>query len=313
MLSFASLFAGKMLGDGYMNITHKRPRFAFIHTILDKDYADYCFHLFSQHLPFGSNCKSEASFYDKRTQKTYNRVYYQSRTDEILDYFYSIWYHNGRKVLPMQWVASHLDTKGLALWFQDDGSLKKGGNRIVLSTESFTLEERIFLQSLLLTKFNIVARIDNQNRLDISSRREVRKFQALVEPFVHPSMSRKSMTKAWKEWKFRWGKTRNNQVGVCRTSIYLPNELYHRIRGEGYSHLLNGLLNEWLDKQWFDSILEPEKRYNWIINHENIKRGPNLLTPRFRPDVKGKLNILSEATGFDCSELVTMALTEEQL
>ncbi|WP_313885410.1 hypothetical protein [Desulfallas sp. Bu1-1] len=67
----------------------------------------------------------------------------------MLDKLYPLWYQ-GRKVIPMEWVAANLEADGLAIWFQDDGNLKNNGSRIVLSTESFTSEEKIFLQLLLL-------------------------------------------------------------------------------------------------------------------------------------------------------------------
>jgi hypothetical protein len=65
-----------------------------------------------------------------------------------------------------------------------------------------------------------------------------------------------------------------------------------------------------LEKQWVKNLLDPCERYSWLIKYEGVPKGTYLLTPRFRPDVKRKLDILSMATGFERSELVIMALME---
>ncbi len=161
------------------------------------------------------------------------------------------------------------------------------------------------------SKFHVCANLDYQGRLDISSKREVRKFQALVEPLMHPSMVRKSTRNKWKEWKARWLQHQRLQDGTCRTSIYLPYDLYDALRGKGYSQFLNCLLSEWMDKQWAENVVEPSKRYRWLLKHDDIPKGYHLLTPRFRADVKARLDILSDATGLERSELVVLALRNQ--
>jgi len=296
-----------MLGDGYINRTHKASRFAFLHTLSDKAYAEFCFDLFSQYLPYGPSGIKTESYFDRRTQKTYHRVFCQSKTARILDKLYPLWYQ-GSKVVPMEWVEKNLDAAGLAIWYQDDGHLKNGDSRIILSTESFTAEEKAFLRCILYSKFRITAKVDSQGRLDITSRLEVRKFLALVEPLMHFSMSRKSIENKWKHWKVQWLQKGKLNRETCRTSIYLPYDLYETIKGEGYSDLLNRLLTEWLNKQWTLYCLDPGKRYSWLTNYQGVPKGTYLITPRFRLDVKEKLDILSMATGFEKSELVVIAL-----
>ncbi|WP_018084829.1 hypothetical protein [Desulfurispora thermophila] len=306
-MGFASLFAGKMLGDGYLNRTRRACRFAFLHSLSDKDYAQYCLDLFAKYLPFGSSEVKLESCFDSRSQKVYHRVFCQSRTSAVLDELYPLWYR-GRKVIPIEWVDENLDVDGLAIWYQDDGHLKEGGCRIILSADSFSEREKAFLCLLLLNKFNIKSSVDCQGRLDISSRLEVRKFQALVEPLVHPSMGRKTIVDKWQLWAVQWAECKVPDRGICRTSIYLPYELYEVMRGSGYSSLLNRLLGEWLEKQWAVICSDSAQRYRWLVEHTGVARGEYMITPRFWPDVKTKLDLLSLATGFERSELVTIAL-----
>ena len=309
-LRFYSLFAGKMLGDGYMNLTCGLPRFVFLHSSKDREYARHCFNLFSQYIEYGSGCCKESAIYDKRTKKYYRRIYYQSISDPILRDLYPLWYSNRRKKIPMEWVSENLEADGLALWYQDDGCLKSDLYRIILSAESFSDKELYFLKGLLQNKFGIKSQIDSQRRIDISTRREIRKFQALVEPYIHPSMKRKSMAHKWKEWILEWQQIKE-EAGVICTSIYLPERIYNKIRGQGYSFKLNKLLNNWLDTQWYEYIIQPTKRYKWILEHENIVKGKFLICPRFKPHIRKKLDILSVATGFEISELVVIAFCEK--
>lgn len=307
-MGFYSLFAGKMLGDGYMNLTRGAPRFVFLHASKDRDYAKHCFDLFSSYIKFGEKCSKESSVYDKRTNKYYGRVYYQSKTDSVLKHLYTLWYREKRKVIPMEWVSDNLEPDGLALWYQDDGCLKNKLYRTILSTENFEQGEIQFLKDLLRNKFRINSQIDIQGRIDISTRKEIRKFQALVEPHIHPSMDRKSMRTEWEKWTNKWQQIGKEHESIVRTSIYLPNELYNVMKGQGYSLRLNQLLDQWLEIQWTHHIIKPDKRYKWILDHENIQKGRFLITPRLKPHIKKKLDLMSIATGFEISELVIIAL-----
>ncbi len=311
-LRFYSLFAGKMLGDGYMNLTRGSPRFVFLHSSKDREYAKHCFNLFSQYIEYGPGCCKESAIYDKRTKKHYRRIYYQTITDPILRDLYYLWYSNKRKKIPKKWVLEYLEADGLALWYQDDGCLKSDLYRIILSTESFSDEEIYFLKNFLKKKFGVKCQIDSQRRIDISTRREIRKFQALVEPHIHPSMERKSMASEWSKWLSEWQEIKEESGVIC-TSIYLPERIYNMIRGQGYSYKLNRLLDNWLDTQWYKYIIYPAKSYKWILDHENIEKGSFLITPRFKPHIRKKLDIMSMATGFEISELVIIALFSQEI
>jgi len=155
ILSFESIFAGKMLGDGYITLNRQRARFSFIHALRDENYAKYCYELFLPYIPYGKNCTKIEHIVDKRSNNTYSRVYYQSKTAKLLDELYRIWYVNNRKIVPMEFIEKYFDVQGLAIWYQDDGSYKQESDRVILSTESFNLEEIRYLQDLLRERFRI--------------------------------------------------------------------------------------------------------------------------------------------------------------
>lgn len=309
VVSFLSLFSGKMLGDGYINQNPGRqPRFAFIHTSNDVGYARHCLRLFAPYIPFGKKALKTYTHLDPRTKKVYSRVYCQSLSSAIITVQLKHWYKE-RKIIPKELIAEHLDAAGLALWFQDDGSLKST-DRIILSVESFGPSEREFLQNLLNKKFQVASTIDKQDRIDISSRLEARKFQALVEPYLHPSMSRKSTASQWKHWQDLWQQNSLPLPGVSRTTIYVHQDVHNAVHGNGFSEKLNRILEQWLPHTWQLHILDPNCRYRWLTSLAKIPSGRCPLGPRLRPNIKNRLDIMAHATGLTRSELITLALIE---
>lgn len=90
-------------------------------------------------------------------------------------------------------VINDIDELGLAIWYQDDGSLVN--NRVRLYSETFTYEENILLKNMLLNRFNIDCEINkekncyyylqlNKENSDI--------FLKLVSKYMHPSMQYKT-------------------------------------------------------------------------------------------------------------------------
>jgi hypothetical protein len=106
---------------------------------------------------------------DSRIKKGYSESYIvQSRTDEVITDWYMQWYPNGKKVLPFDFIDQHLDERALAWWYQDDGHLKivnRTVSKIILSTDSFSSEENVWLIQLLFDKFNLRFVMDGQNRI----------------------------------------------------------------------------------------------------------------------------------------------------
>ena len=113
------------------------------------------------------------------------------------------------KVLPVE-LSSLLSPLALSIWAMDDGSAANEGFRI--STQSFSRENMLFLQKVLLEKyqFNTTLHISRRNPVVPVSKRyrdsdqqvrwilyfpkiEASKFYALISPYIHKSM----------EYKFR--------------------------------------------------------------------------------------------------------------
>jgi len=153
---------------------------------------------------------------DLRIKKGYSESYIvQSRTDEVISNLYKKWYPHEKKVLPFDYIEQHLDERSLAWWYQDDGHLKIVNgivNKVILSTDSFSIEENECLIRLLFDKFNLRFVIDGQNRILLYDQFQIIYFLHLVSPCLHESMNRKALP------------IQPIRPIAKRTTIYLPEK-----------------------------------------------------------------------------------------
>ncbi|OXS58505.1 hypothetical protein B1B00_14080 [Bacillus sp. DSM 27956] len=214
-----SMVCGKLLGDGcIVKQEGRKPRFQFLHSIKDKEWCYYCYSRLKDYFPLkGPHYKR---IEDDRVQAGYTESYYvQSRTHDHITSLRSIWYKNGKKVLPFEFLNKYLTPLALAWWYQDDGHLKKDSTKprkIILSTDSFTPAENNQLCQLLKSKYSLLFSIDKQNRILLYDQFQIQYFLFLVTAYLHPCMYRKTITSCDIYKQFSTPK---------RTTIYLPVNL----------------------------------------------------------------------------------------
>jgi hypothetical protein len=191
---FMDLMIGKLLGDGCITKQKgRKPRFQFIHSKKDKGWCEHCYSALKEHLPL--NAPKYRKVKDKRVKSGYTEGYYvQSKTQETITMLRSMWYKEGQKIIPLDYLSDHLSIRTLAWWYQDDGHLKIQNNipkKIILSTESFSTLENTLLCKLVKEKFHLSFSQDKQNRIVLYDRFQILYFLKLIERYIHPSMSRK--------------------------------------------------------------------------------------------------------------------------
>ncbi|WP_186310925.1 hypothetical protein [Siminovitchia fortis] len=191
---FFALMTGKLLGDGCITKQQgRKPRFQFMHKKDDMDWAWYCFEKLKDFIPLNPPVYKRVN--DKRLREGFSEAFFvQSKTDELITFMESIWYKNRKKVLPVDFIEKYFNVEALVWWYQDDGHLKLDAGiprKIVLSTDSFTIEENRFLIKLLERKFKLLFSLDGQNRLILYDQVQIIYFLQLVKPFIHPTMNHK--------------------------------------------------------------------------------------------------------------------------
>ncbi|AQQ54151.1 hypothetical protein [Planococcus lenghuensis] len=210
------LLCGKLLGDGCLTKQlGRKPRFQFTHCKQDKGWSEHCYESLSSFLPL--NPPKYRKLIDSRTTAGYTESYIvQSRTSEEFCRLYEIWYPLSQKTLPIPYIQKHFTDRSLAWWYQDDGHLKQQRGiprKIILSTDSFSKKENLFLIDFLKKKYGLAFSLDNQNRLLLYDQFQIIYFLKLVDPYLHESMSRKKSPPG------------TQRKIAARTSIYLPNNI----------------------------------------------------------------------------------------
>lgn len=210
------LICGKLLGDGCLTKEQNRkPRFQFTHCIKDKGWSYYCYEQLDEFLPLAP--PKYRKLIDSRMKLGYTESFIvQSRTSIDISSLYEVWYPNRKKELPLSYIEENFTDRSLAWWYQDDGHLKVDGDiprKIILSTDSFSKEENLFLQHFLQEKYGFRFSLDGQNRLLLYDQFQIFYFLHIVDPYIHESWNRK--------------KRPNCRVKpiAARTTVYLPDEI----------------------------------------------------------------------------------------
>ena len=104
--------------------------------------------------------------------------------------WYNIFYVDGKKRVPLD-LYNMLTYEALAHWIMGDGT--KSNKGLILQTQSFTIQECVFIISILIYKFNLKCSIHmqrNQPTIYIS-RKSMKTLKPLILPYMCPSMNYK--------------------------------------------------------------------------------------------------------------------------
>lgn len=261
METFFARMIGKLLGDGTMiQQEGRRPRFQFMHRVEDVEWTQYCYEQLRDYIPLSEPTYGRVT--DERLRKGYSERYIvQSLTHKWIDELYDIWYPNKMKAIPLTHLERYFTAESLAWWYQDDGYLKKNREgvveKLILSTECWTDDERELLKYILNLKFNLLFSIDGQKRLLLYDQLQINYFLQIVEPWMQPVMIRKMKTAS------------PYKTIAKRTTVTLP--AYYQIL-KPTSHI-NDLLHRYVKRpftpsdqqRWIRKRTEPEETKTYQI------------------------------------------------
>lgn len=117
---------GSIIGDGSLNKATKNSnaRFTLGHSLKQEEYF-----MFKYNSVFNLiKCKTRLNFhFDKRTENTYESIHFQSKVNNFYTELHSIWYKNGKKIMPINELMK-LEELAIAIKYFDDGWKNSGGN-----------------------------------------------------------------------------------------------------------------------------------------------------------------------------------------
>lgn len=180
------LVVGSVLGDGTITVS---GAYSCSHSIKQKEYFDYkrniLFNLHSNHV---HQYTHDYSYLSEPTDS----IHFTTGCNKYLYEMRSIFYPNGIKIFPYEFILKNMDLLGLSFWYCDDGGIKQASSN--LYTYGYSYEEQNKMVYLFKEKFGIepVIRMDNARKIHkyhlAFNVKDSRKFIDLISPHILPCM-----------------------------------------------------------------------------------------------------------------------------
>jgi hypothetical protein len=133
-----NILIGLSLGDLYIYKQCANASFTVRQGIIHEKYLLHLFDLFKDFCPAGPKIQNHLP--DKRTSKVYSAIYFRTYALPCFNGLHELFYVEGKKIVPLN-IKELLTPVGLCYLLCDDGYWNSQNLRVVLCTNSFTLEE----------------------------------------------------------------------------------------------------------------------------------------------------------------------------
>jgi recombination protein RecA len=181
---------GSLLGDARLecrSIGVRSPitaRFRVHHGLKQKEYLLWKYNVLKE---FVKKEPAEITWVNPKRNLHEVSWYFHTKSMQELGTLYHYFYKNGIKILPEN-IFEILNPVMIAVWFMDDGSNTK--ESFTLNTHSLEKKDQVRIVNYLRESFGINATIvKDRTKLKISiGKYDYKKFSAVVEPYIIPSM-----------------------------------------------------------------------------------------------------------------------------
>jgi hypothetical protein len=152
---------GLLLGDLYARKQKLGVNacLAFRQGIVHEDYLNHLYEKFQYFCPQGPKIQTPKP--DIRTGKVYRSIWFNTFSLPCFNELYKLFYFEGKKVIPLN-IAELLTPLSLCYWICDDGGFNKVYGSLILSTQSFSLQEVNLLINVLNSKWNLNCTINKK-------------------------------------------------------------------------------------------------------------------------------------------------------
>jgi len=187
-----NILIGLFLGDlcAQKRSLNGNTNLHFEQGLIHEDYILHLYNLFKDYC--NSGLKYSNRKIDSRTNNVYTRIQFVTYCLPCFNELHDLFYINGKKQIPLN-IYDLLTPYGLAYWISDDGNFNKKGKTVVLSTDSYTLEEVNLLLQVLTDKFGLICYKSKHGKGHIIyiSSRSLLHLQSLIGPFMPEAMKHK--------------------------------------------------------------------------------------------------------------------------
>lgn len=185
-----AIIIGTLLGDGHLEKNGLHVRLKIDHGNKQSDYVQWKYQELKTIAAKEPVC---VKFFDKRTQQVYIHLRFATKSLSILDYFKDLFYDGRRKIVPPNLEELLNSPLSLAVWYMDDGYLRKDCKALHLNTQGYSENEQKVLQGCLERNFGVVTRVHwarGKPKLYIPSEM-TEKFCGIIRSHIIPEMYRK--------------------------------------------------------------------------------------------------------------------------
>lgn len=169
---------GNIIGDGciFKDSRGKHYRMNLAHSLKQKEYFMKKYKILKRLIKSDPKVRT---WIDKRTNKKYSEIRYQTVSNIIFNDYYNTWYKNGKKIIPYS-ELNKINETVIAIKFFDDGSFIRNAGYIAMNNYD---EESIYnLRYVLKNRFDIKTTLHKNNQIYIP-KKEFNKFKEIVKPF----------------------------------------------------------------------------------------------------------------------------------
>ena len=153
------ILVGLLLGDGCLESTKNSQvaRLKVDQSLKQAEFVEWLYEVFKDFVHTPPRLKQIF-----RSDKRYSELVFNTLTHKSFKHFYNLFYPKGKKLVPES-IYKILSSKGLAVWFMSDGSVKsKECLGRILNTQSFTRPDIERVLTVLRDKFNLNVSIRTQ-------------------------------------------------------------------------------------------------------------------------------------------------------
>lgn len=184
------LILGTLLGDGSMEKRWKNPRLRIDHSEAQKEYVLWKYSLLQAIATREPHSTRQTDF---RSGTVTVHWYFTTKATPELDFFYRLFYCEGKKRIRKDIVSHFRNPLSLAVWLMDDGYKRNDCNALRFSTDCFSYEEQKILQYCFQENFGISSKLHKKGsawNIYIPSG-EMDRMRKLIHSFLIPSMNYK--------------------------------------------------------------------------------------------------------------------------
>lgn len=185
------ILIGTILGDACIERNGRFWRVRFDHGEKEREYVTWKYRQLKQ---FAISWPRRFQVKDKRTDRVYTHIRFDTESRKVFGYYYYLFYRNGKKIVSDKIELILKTPLALAVWYMDDGHRRTDCKALRINTHAYSKAEVGRLVTTLWKNFGVRSAIHRAvgKQFTIYIPANVSKgFSEIIRPHVLPCMKYK--------------------------------------------------------------------------------------------------------------------------